>query len=158
MTRQTLAADVLDGLLSAWRADSTLSGYGTRLRIFDGPPLDDRAAEIELWVGATGTASDEEVIVGEQTAVTMRQTDDRDEVLSITNTVWVAAGNTDMATARRTAIDVFNAAMTAVRGSDLGIADVFDTAECVGYRLRQGQFTTGAGVVLTFTVQIMGQI
>ena len=72
MTTQTLAADVLDALLTVWRADATLTAYGTdQLRIYDGAPLLDRAAPIELWVGSTGIADEETVITGTQEWVTV---------------------------------------------------------------------------------------
>jgi hypothetical protein len=158
VTRQTLAADVVDALLTVWRADVTLAAYTTRLAIFDGPPVTDRAEEIELWVGASGTAPDEEVISGAQQYVTMRQVDDRDETLDVTCAIWVANGSHDIAAARRLAIDVFNAAAGAIRATDLGIADLDDTAEVTEWRLRQGQFTSGVGAVLDFTVRVTGQL
>lgn len=161
MTRQTLAADVLDALVSTWRADSTLAGYVTagRLRIYDGPPVDDRAAEIELWVGATGLEPDEAVVTGGQAYATFGTADERDEQLAIANAVWVANGTNDIATARRAAIDVFNAAVTAVTGSDLGLGnEVYDATTVVSWQLRQGQWTSGVGAVLAFVVQVQGQV
>lgn len=160
VVRQTLLADVLDALLAAWRGAAALTAYGDRLRIFDGPPVDDRAAEIELWVGATGQEPDETVITGTQEWVTLGDAlDDRDEALDIQNAIWVySTTGTAIGTTRRTAIDVYNAAVAAVRGTDLGIADLDPTVAPSGWELRQGEFASGAGVVLTFTLHITGQL
>jgi hypothetical protein len=157
MTTQTKVADVLDALLATWQAAPTLTAYGDRLAVFDGPPVTDRAREIELWVGATGEDSDETVIQGSQEFVTFGDAaGDRDEDLDIECAIWVAAGNTDIKTARRTAIDVFNAAAGAIRGSDLGDAALDPTVQVASWRLRQGQFSTGVGVILRFTVHVSG--
>jgi hypothetical protein len=155
---QTLVADVLDALLSTWRADATLVAYAGRLRIYDGPPVTDRAAEIELWVGATGLEPDESVISGTQAWVAMP--DERDETLAIANAIWVAGTTTniDISVARRTAIDVFKAAAAAIRGSTLGVTGVEPLTQVTDWQLRQGQFTGGIGVVLTFTVAATCQV
>jgi len=158
VTRQTLAADALDALAAKWRADATLTAYGTRLRIFDGPPVTDRTAEIELWIGATGLQPDETVVSGslEQTALT--QALDTEETLDISCAIWVANGTNDIPTARRTCIDVFNACATSVIGSDLGIAEIYDATDVTDWQLRQGQWTSGVGAVLAFVVRVTGTI
>lgn len=145
---ETLIPDLLDALIAAWTADATLAAYGTRLRIFDGPPVTDRAAEIELWVGATGLEADEEVIV-----FTQQRSDldgDRDAAITISHAVWVANGSHDISTARRLAVAVYAAAAATVRTSTLGVTGVqaIDVSEG---RLRQGSFDTGVGCVVTFT-------
>jgi hypothetical protein len=157
VSTQSLVADVIDALLVTWRADATLVAYAGRLRIYDGPPLDDRAAEIELWVGATGLEPDETVLSGEQDWATMLGILDRDETLLVQNAIWVARGNVDVAAARRTALDVFDAATTAVRSATLGLSTV-EWVDVPSWSLRQGQFNTGAGAVLTFTVRARGQV
>lgn len=148
---QTLTADVLDALYAAWTADVTLTAYGNRLRIFDGPPITDRAAEIELWVGATGLEADEEVIVFNQERADFEG--DRDETLTIANAVWVANGTHDISAARRLAITVFAAAAATIRTSTLNVSGVFSIDVSDG-RLRQGQFDTGVGAVVTFNVTV----
>jgi hypothetical protein len=156
---QTLVADVLDGLFGTWRADATLATYGDRLLISDGPPVIDRSAEIELWVGATGLESEETVVTGTQDWVTLGDAaDDRDESMDVTNAIWVAAGSTDIKTARRLAITVFSAAAAAVRGSNLGINALDPTVQVVSWELHQGQFSSGVGAVLTFVVRATGQL
>jgi len=146
---ETLIPDLLDALVAIWTADPTLAGYGTRLRVFDGPPITDRAAEIELWVGATGLESDEEVIVFNQSRADFDG--DRDETLTVSNAVWVANGTHDIAAARRLAVAVYAAAASTVRISTLGVSGVM-ALDVTDGRLRQGQFDTGVGCVLTFDV------
>jgi hypothetical protein len=146
---ETLVPDLLDALVAAWTADVTLTGYGTRLRVYDGPPTTDRSAEIELWVGATGLEPDEEVVVFEQSRADFEG--DRDETLTIVSAVWVANGTHDIAAARRLAVAVYAAAAATVRTSTLAVAGVRALDVSDG-RLRQGQFTSGVGAVLTFTV------
>jgi hypothetical protein len=145
---ETLIPDLLDALLAAWRADVTLTGYGDRLRIFDGPPLTDRAAEIELWVGATGLEEDEEVVVFAQQRADFEG--DRDEVLTMAHAIWVANGTHDISAARRLAVVVYAAAAAVVRTSTLAVAGV-QAIDISDGRLRQGQFDTGVGCVLSFT-------
>lgn len=146
---QTLIPDLLDALFAAWSADATLATYDDRLRIFDGPPTTDRAAEIELWVGATGLDADEEVVVFAQTRADMPG--NRDEIVTIANAVWVANGSNDIATARRLAIAVYAACAATVRESTLGVTGVLALGVSSG-ALRQGQFDSGVGCVLSFTV------
>lgn len=160
MVAQTLAPDVLDALVTTWRGATALQAYGERLRIYDGPPDTDRASEIELWVGASGLEAEETVITSTQDWVTLGDAaDDRDESLDIQNAIWVysTTGNA-IGVTRRTAFDVFNAAVAAVRGSDLGLAALDPTVAPVSWDLHQGQFATGAGVVLTFTLRVTGQL
>lgn len=159
MTTQTLTADVLDALLTTWRADVTLLTYLDASRIYDGARLLDGSSPIELWVGATGLEPEETVVTGTQEWVTLGDaTGDRDETLDIQCAVWVSAGDTDLATARRTAITVFNAAVTAVRGTDLGISVLDPTVAVASWSLRQGQYNTGAAAVLIFTLRVSGQL
>lgn len=146
---ETLIPDLLDALVAAWTADVTLQTYGSRLRIYDGPPTTDRAAEIELWVGATGLEAVEEVIVFGQQRADFEG--DRDETLTIANAVWVANGTHDVAAARRLAVAVYAAAAATVRTSTLAVAGIraLDVSEG---RLQQGQFDSGVGCVLSFTI------
>lgn len=146
---ETLIPDLLDALVTAWTADATLTAYGTRLRIHDGPPITDRAAEIELWVGATGLDEDEEVIVFAQQRADMEG--DRDETLTVANAVWVANGTHDISAARRLAVAVYAAAATTIRTSTLSVTGV-GALDIADGRLRQGQFTSGVGAVVTFNI------
>ena len=97
MTDQTLATHVVDGLLTVWRADATLADYGDRLRIFDGPPVTDRAAPIEIWVGSTGDPTDEETVIrGSQQWETMGTPGDRGETVEVSCAIWVADGSVEI--------------------------------------------------------------
>lgn len=150
VANQTAVADVLDALVTIWQADANLATYGTRLQVFDGPPVTNRAAEIEIWVGATGVTPEEEVITASQDTDTFD--DSRSEILDVTNAVWVYATTADIKTCRRTAITAFNYAAAAIRATTLGVSGV-QRVDVVGWRLREGEYTTGPGVVLTFTIR-----
>ena len=145
---ETLIPDLLDALVTAWRADATLTAYGDRLRIFDGPPLTDRAAEIELWVGATGLDADEEVVVFAQNRADFDG--DRDETVTMAHAVWVANGSHDISAARRLAVTIYAAAAAVVRTSTLSITGV-QAIDVSNGALRQGEFDSGVGCVLSFT-------
>jgi hypothetical protein len=67
-------------------------------------------------------------------------------------------GSVDLQSARRTAITVFNAAITAVRGTDLALDALDPTVAVTSWQLRQGQYTSGAAVVLVFTLRVSGQL
>jgi hypothetical protein len=151
---QSLFDDVINALVTTWRADATLTAYGNRLVVIDGTPVTDRAHEIELWVGATGDDSEEEVAFGTIDWATFDTTDSEDEHLDISCAINVFSGTTDLSVTRGTARDVFNAAAAAIRGTDLGLAALDDVTRVSDWRLRQGQYKSGAGVVLRFTVHV----
>lgn len=157
MTTQTEAPAVITALVTAWT--SALSSYGNRVNVSDGPPIQDRAREIELWVGATGDEVEETVITGTQGWATLDPTLDRDEEFEIQNAILVySTTGTAIADCRQTAFDVFDAAITAVRGSALSIATLDDTTEVTSWELRQGQYNTGPGVRLLFTLKVSGNV
>ena len=158
MTTQTQAPAAIAALVAAWT--TALASYGDRVLVSDGPPVIDRSREIEVWVGATGDETEETVITGAQDWVTFGDAaNDRDEQLDIQNAIWVySTTGTAIATARQTAFDVFNAVITAVRGTDLGIGPLDPVAAPTSWELRQGQYATGPGVRLLFTVHVTGQL
>ena len=69
-----------------------------------------------------------------------------------------ADGSVDIATARRTAIEVFHAAAGAIRGTDFDSDAVYDSTEVISWELRQGQYPTGVGAVLAFIVRAEGVV
>lgn len=158
MTTQTLAPAAITALVTAWTA--ALTSYGARVSVTDGPPVTDRAHEIEVWVGATGDETEETVITGTQDWATLGDaTNDRDEELDIQSAIWVySTTGTAIAACRQTAIDVYNAAVTAVRGSALSVSGLFPTTQVSAWELRQGQYATGPGVRLLFTLHLSGQL
>lgn len=158
MTTQTQAPAAIAALVATWT--TALASYGDRVLVSDGPPVIDRSREIEVWVGATGDENEETVMSGTQDWATFGDAaNDRDEQVDIQNTIWVysTTGNA-IATVRQTAFDVFNAAITAVRGTDLGVGPLDATAAPTSWELRQGQYSTGPGVRLLFTIHLTGQL
>lgn len=157
MTTQTQAPAAIAALVATWT--TALANYGDRVLVSDGPPITDRSREIEVWVGATGDETEETVISGTQDWVTFGDAaNDRDEDLDIQNAIWVYSTGGGIAVARQTAFDVFNAAITAVRGTDLGIGPLDPTIAPTSWELRQGQYSTGPGVRLLFTLHVTGQL
>lgn len=157
MTTQTEAPAVIGALVSTWT--SALSSYGDRVKVTDGPPVTDRSREIELWVGATGDEVEETVITGAQDWVTFAAALDRDEDLEIQSAILVySTTGSGIAACRQTAFDVFNAALTAVRGTDLGVSGVYAAAGVPSWQLRQGHYNTGPGVRILFTLKVTGQV
>ena len=155
---QSLFHDVINALVTTWKADATLAAYGDRLTIIDGTPVTNRAVEIELWVGATGDTEEEEVAFGTIDWATMDPTNNEDEHLDITCAINVFSGSTDLSATRGTARDVFNTAAAAIRGGNLGLSNVYQDTHITEWRLRQGQYQSGAGVVLRFTVHVEGYV
>lgn len=158
MTTQTQAPAVIAALVSAWT--TALSSYGDRVAVSDGPPVTARDREIELWVGATGDEVEETVIRGTQDWATFGDTVlDRDEEIDIDNTIWAySTTGTAIATVRQTAMDVFSAVITAVRGSGLGVSGLYTATGVPSWELRQGQYSGGPGVRLLFTLHVSGQV
>jgi hypothetical protein len=146
---ETIIPDLLDALVTAWTADATLVAYGSRLRIYDGPPVTDRSAEIEIWVGATGLEAEEEVIVFTQNRADFEG--DRDETVTISSAVWVADGTNNISAARRLAVAVYAACAATIRVSTLSVAGVVALDVSAG-RLRQGRYPTGVGAVVAFDI------
>jgi hypothetical protein len=163
VTTQSLGAAVLSSFYSTWNT-SAASGvlrtnYGGDVRVFDGPPLDDRTAPIELWVGSTGEEEDEETVIrGVQQQDTFEAVGSRSESIDITNTIWVADGSTSVGASRTRAFAVFNDVVTLVRDSGLSVANLFHVTQALSWELRQGQYKTGAGVKLTFVTRVDGLV
>lgn len=159
MTQPTQAGAVLNGLYDRWTADTTLAALvnASRLRIFDGPPLKDRASSIELWVGATGIDDDDSGTVTTSDWATLGQQAERTEYVDVPGAVWVLDGSTDLRTQRATAYTVLAAADAAVRGTNLGLTFVM-WAEVNQHILRQVRTGDGVDVVLTFNVRVQTRI
>lgn len=162
MTTQSLGAAVLSSFYAIWNT-SAISGllhtnYGGDIRVFDGPPLNDRAAPIELWVGSTGEDGDEEVVIR---GVQQQDTFDgisRSEFVDITNTIWVADGSTSVGSSRARAFAVLNDIVTLIRDSGLSTTNLFHVTQMMSWELRQGQYPTGVGVKLAFVTRVQGLV
>ncbi len=112
-----------------------------------------------MWIGATGDPDDEETVIeASQVQSVLDRTLSRDEAVQVTNAVSVYQGNVDVADARVLAFGVLDAAVAAVRDSDLGLSTVYDATALTAWQLRQGQYEDGAGVLLTFTLTFQGVI
>jgi hypothetical protein len=159
-TTQSSFADVIDGIYDAINGSATLAAYpGTpaayRIGVYDGPPIDDRSALVEIRVGVTGDNFDEIAASIEQTWQTMDS--QRDEVLEIPCVLWVRQGSTNVRTWRRTTSDIYNIVAGLLTGATFGLAHLF-TCEVAALDLREIQATDGAALVLPFTVRVTGYL
>lgn len=160
----TRVADILDALHDLWAADTTLAAMvnAETLKIFDGPPTVDFSAPSMLVVGGLPVEDDEE----SQTEAALNwgslgrsgQYADVDENISVPCGIATLLGNSgDMRACRRTAINVYAAAASALRASTLGIDVVMWCLSGVtGIRQRQTQ--NGAECLITFTALVRTRI
>lgn len=160
----TRVADVLDAVYDLFAADATLAALvaGETLRMFDGPPTTDFAAQTMLVVGGTVDADavdepDTTVswdwgslgVSGQYAAV--------DEWIDVPCGIASKDGGRDMRTVRRRAIDVYAAAAAAVRASTLAIDVVMWCISSVS-SIRQLQTQSGAECLVAFVVRVRTRI
>lgn len=159
MSTQSILNSAVTTLVSTWRADTTLAALVTAgtLRIFDGPAVDDRTSLVELWVGARGDDEDDAVRLDTYDWETLGQAGLITEVVQVDCVIWAADGTTDIATLRANCQTVFDAAAGAVRGGNLGLAQVMWCLARPGVA-HAAQTEDGAEVLWPFTVQIRSQL
>lgn len=158
MTSQSAFADVIDAIYDAVNGSATLAAYPAnayRLAVYDGPPIDDRSALIEIRIGATGEDYDE---IAADIAQVWQSTDgQRDETIDVPCCIWTRQGSTDVRTWRRRTSDVFNIVAGLLAGNTFGLTHLFTTEVSAG-NLREIQAADGAALVLAFTVHVMGSL
>lgn len=161
----TRAADILDALYDLLAAESTLAAAVTAgtLRIFDGPPTTDYSAASMLCIGGLPVTDDES-----ETAVSLDwgslgrsgQYADVDEHITVPCGVTTLLGDATpagMRLARRTAINIYAKAASAIRASTLGI-DVVMWCICGVTGIRQAQTESGSECLVTFTALVRTRI
>lgn len=152
MSRQSLIADVIDGLYDTWTADSGLSALGVQLR--DGEEPSTRSDPLELWVGGTGLDDDDtEAASSSRSWAHASAASDVDETVIVTCAAWAWSGDPDLRTQRRAASDLLDAAAAVVRNSTLGLAPRVAWCEVSDVQLRQIQDQAGSAAVFTFSVR-----
>jgi hypothetical protein len=155
---QSSFADVIDGIIDACNNSATLAAYPAnayRLAVYDGPPIDDRSALVEIRVGVTGDEFDE---IAAEIVQTWQSTDgQRDETVDVPGVIWVRQGSTDVRTWRRRTSDVYNIVAGLLTGNTFGLAHLWTTEVAAG-DLREIQATDGAALVLAFTVHVTGTL
>lgn len=158
----TIVADVLDKLYDTWVADATLAAMVTskRLRIFDGPAATDFAADSMLVVGALPVVDDES-----ETSVAWEWASlgvsgafaEIDEVIQVPCGVASRRGSNDSGATiraiRRSAISVYAAASSALRGSQLTLPQVMWCMSNVS-SIKQLQTADGPECLVAFTAYV----
>lgn len=163
----TIVADVLDEIYDLFVAETTLAGLVTakRLRIFDGPPATDWAADSMLSVGGRIEVDDEDSateITWDWSAMGVSgAAADVDETIAVPCGVAAKRGSNSpdatMRDVRRSAINIYAAAGLALRGSTLGLAQVLWCTSNVS-RVRQWQTSDGPECFVEFIAFVRTRI
>lgn len=161
---QTLIPQVLDGLVAACRADTTLTGL--KCQVFDGPYLVDLTSDTLLVVGGTGLDDDEDTSARSDQSWAHANTIERDETITVQCAAWAGSGDTDMRPRRDRAAAVVARVSDIVRsesdnptdGAVLGVPGVLWAELASVDSLRQVQTELGATAVFTFTVSFRCRI
>jgi len=163
----TIVADVLDGVYDLFVADSTISTLvaAGKLRTFDGPPTTDWAAGSMLVVGGRVLVDDEESLtevswdwasMGVSGAVS-----EVDETIAIPCGIATmrSSANTDvtMRQIRRSAINIYAACGSALRGSTLSLGRVMWCTSNVS-AIHQMQTASGPECLIDFTAFVRTRI
>jgi hypothetical protein len=162
----TRVADVLDELYDLLAADSTLAALVTsnRLRIFDGPPVSDFAADSMLVVGGVAEVEDDtqtEVSWDWSSLGVSGALADVDEFIDVPCGIASKRGANDPSSTiralRRSAINIYAAAASAIRGSTLGIDQVM-WCTCAVSSIKQMQTADGPECLIRFTARVRTRI
>lgn len=164
----TIVADVLDEVYDLFAADATLAALvaASKLRMFDGPVVSDYAADSMLVVGGRATVTDEEprtevqwdwASMGVSGAVS-----EVDEVILVPCGIAAKRGSntTDVTIrdVRRSAINIYAAAASALRGSTLGLPRVMWCTSNVSSIVQQQTTVDGPECFIDFTAYIRTRI
>jgi hypothetical protein len=163
----TIVADVLDKIYDLFAANSTLATLvaAQRLRIFDGPSDIDWASESMLVVGGRPIVDDTDSpteVVWEWATLGVDGTHaEIDETITVPCGIGSMRGinttNSTMRDVRRTAIGIYAASASALRGSTLTLGQVMWCTANVS-SIRQLQSTAGPECLIDFTAFIRTRI
>lgn len=163
----TIVADVLDKMYDLFAANSTLAALVTanRLRIFDGPSDVDWASESMLVVGGRPIVDDTETATSVEWDWATLGVDgahaEIDEIIQVPCGIGAMRGiNTTDSTirqVRRSAISIYAAAASALRGSTLSLGQVM-WCTCNVSSIRQFQGTSGPECLIDFTAYVRTRI
>ena len=143
----TRADAVVDALVAALSADSTLSGL-----VLDGPPVTEAVLDDVVTVGFAWDPEDDTSVEIEQAYHELGAAAKRDETLDVRCAAVSFRGDGDMAAARARCVVLLGAVESVLRANySLGLADVLRTEVTVG-SLRQSQTAQGAECICQFTV------
>lgn len=147
--------DLIDALVTKFRADPTLTDPAYAVGVIDGPPLTDLSANNILFVGAQPTA--DQAGTGISSATFSQDWGElgarrRDEDLTVACELVVRDGNSDMVTLRQVAHTLLSAVETALRTDfTLSIGQLM-WCHIVSAEVKQGQTTRGATISVSFVI------
>jgi len=159
-------ADVLDKLYDLVVANTTLAALVTskRLRISDGPPSSDFAADSMLVIGGVAEVEDDtqtEVSWDWSSLGVSGALADVDEFIDVPCGVASKRGTNDSSATirqlRRSAINIYAAAASVIRGSTLGIDQVM-WCTCAVSSVKQLQTADGPECLIRFTARVRTRI
>jgi len=143
----TRADAVVDALVAALSADSTLAGL-----VLDGPPVTEAVLDDVVTVGFGWDPEDETSIDFEQEYHELGPAAKRDERVEVRCAAVAFRGDADMAAARARCVVLLGAVESVLRATpSLGLDEVLRTEVAFG-SFRQAQTAQGAECVCTFTV------
>lgn len=163
----TIVADVLDGVYDLFAANATIAALvaASRLRTFDGPPTTDWAADSMLVVGGRVQVDDEDsatdVVWDWASMGVSGAVSEVDEMINIPCGVAAKRGSSSsdvtIRQVRRSAINIYAACASALRGSTLSLPRVMWCTSNVS-SIRQWQSTEGPECLLDFTAFVRTRI
>ena len=147
---------VVDAILTALRADSTLSSIPAQ--IVDGPMLTQEYGTTVIYIGWEGDPENDSAGTISQNYHDMGPSATRDETISIFCVVQVFRGDDDMSTARSDAGTALGAIESVLRTTPaLGLANVL-RCEMSDSAVRQVRSDLGIAVEHAFTITVTSLI
>ena len=138
---------VIDALVAALSADSTLAGL-----VYDGPPVTGDPLPDVVTIGFAYDEDDDTAADIRQELHELGAAAKRDETVDIRCAVMSSNGDGDMAAARTRCITLLGAVESVLRADySLGLADVLRVELALG-TLRQAQDSSGAAAFVQFTI------
>lgn len=164
----TIVADVLDKVYDLWAADATLAALVTalRLRIFDGPVTTDWAADSMLVVGGTVIADQDDPAV--EVAWDWASMGVSGAMSEVDETIHIPCGiaahrgshttDASIRDVRRSAINIYAAAASALRASTLNLPRVMWCTSNVSRITQMQTISDGPECFVEFTAFIRTRI
>lgn len=160
---ETIWADVLDKMHDLVIAESYIAAEITaeRLKVFDGPPINDFSEDTILTIGGLPiqTEAEPETTSDWNWAAMGRDgaNADVDDMFSVPCGIHTVLGKADVRAARRTAIDVYAKAAAFYRNTTLTLGPVMWLIPQMA-SLRQSYTADGAECLITFFVHVRTRI
>ena len=159
---ESIWADVLDKMYDLVIAETYIAAEiaAERLKVFDGPAINDFSAATMMTIGGLPIQEDESETTSEWNWAAMGRDGtnaDVDDAFSVPCGIQAVLGESNLRTARRTAINVFAKAAAVYRGTTLGLVGPMWLIPQMA-SLRQSNTADGAECLITFFVHVRTRI